>query len=170
MNTPSTEPLTELGAEPPAEKPADQPVEQPSDTATGTASDTATGTASAEPPTWGRVDEDGAVFVRTSDGERQVGQWPGGEPGEVLAHFTRKYDELVFEVDLLEQRLRSGALSPEDARGSVKKVRAAVAEAHAVGDLEALEARLSGLDGLIAEQRDKRRAERAQRLVVTQAD
>jgi len=159
VNTPSTEPVTELGAEIPAEEPA----EQPGDTA-------AAEPATVEPATWGRVDESGSVFVRTSAGERQVGQWPGGDPAEVLAHFTRKYDELVFEVHLLERRLRSGALSPEDARGSVKKVRGAVAEAHAVGDLEALEVRLSRLDGVIAEQRDKRRAERAQRLVVSQAD
>ena len=27
---------------------------------------------------WGRVDETGTVFVRTSDGERAVGQYPAG--------------------------------------------------------------------------------------------
>ena len=53
--------------------------------------------------------------VRTGDGERQVGQWPGGDPDEVLALFARKYDALAFEVGLLEQRVKAGTASPEDA-------------------------------------------------------
>ena len=30
---------------------------------------------------WGRVAEDGTVFVRTAEGERQVGSWQAGQPG-----------------------------------------------------------------------------------------
>ncbi len=126
----------------------------------------AAATASGE---WGRVDEEGRVFVRTADGERQVGQWPDGDPTEVLAHFTRKYDDLVFEIDLLEQRLTSGALAPDDAAGSVKQVRATLAESQAVGDLAALSTRLDGFDGLIAQQREKRRVERAARVAAAAA-
>ena len=114
---------------------------------------------------WGRVDPEGTVFVRTADGERQVGQWPGGDPEEVLAHFTRKYDALVFEMELLEQRLKSGTLSPEDAGSSLKQVRASVADAQVVGDLAALDRKLDGLAALVAQQREKRKAERAQKLV-----
>ena len=29
---------------------------------------------------WGRVAEDGTVFVKTSDGEREVGSWQAGTP------------------------------------------------------------------------------------------
>jgi hypothetical protein len=113
---------------------------------------------------WGRVDDDGSVYVRTSDGERKVGQWLGGDPAEGLAFFARKYDALVFEVDLLEKRLRSGAVAPDDAAGTLKQLRGTVAEAQAVGDLDALDRRLEGLASLIADQREKRRAERARRL------
>ena len=122
------------------------------------------------PEPWGRVAEDGAVFVRTSEGERQVGQWPGGEPEEVLAHFTRKYDALLLEIELLEQRVRSGALAPDEAAATVKQVRAAVAGAQVVGDLEALERRLADLTQLIVAQREKRKAERARKLVSAAAD
>ena len=123
-----------------------------------------------EARTWGRVDEQGAVFVRTADGERQVGEWPGGEPEEVLTHFARKYAGLAFEVDLLEQRVQSGTVSPDDATGGLKKVRAAVADAHAVGDLAGLEARLEALRPLLAEQRERRRAERAEKLAAAQVE
>jgi hypothetical protein len=108
--------------------------------------------------------------VRTAEGERQVGQWPGGQPDEVLAHFTRKYDALVFEIDLLEQRVRSGTLSPEDAGASLKQVRTAVAEAQVVGDLAALQSRLETLSSVVGQQREKRKAERAQKLVEAKAE
>ena len=126
------------------------------------------GSDSVEP--WGRVDADGNVYVRTGDGERQVGQWPGGDPAEVMAHFTRKYDELVFEIELLEQRLRSGTVSPDDAAGSLKKVKASVANAQVVGDLAALDARLATLDSLLVVQREKRKAERAKKLFEAKAE
>lgn len=119
---------------------------------------------------WGRVDDDGNVYVRTAEGERQVGQYLGGDPGEALALFTRKYDGLVFEVELFEQRVKAGTLSPDDAGASHKQLRATVAEAQAVGDLDGLAARLTALEGVIAEQREKRKAERAQRLVEAKAD
>jgi len=112
---------------------------------------------------WGRVAQDGTVHVRTRDGERPVGQMPDATPAEALAFFTRRYADLVFEVELLERRVRAGALSPDEAAGSVRKVRGTVHGAQAVGDLAGLEARLDGLNGVIEEQRQARRAERARK-------
>jgi hypothetical protein len=127
-------------------------------------------TSSAPAESWGRVDPEGTVFVRTSDGERVVGQWPGGDPVEVLALFTRKYDALLFEVELLEQRVLSGALSPDDATSRLKQVRSDVEEAQVVGDLDALVRKLADVTALIGEQRDKRRAERAQKISEAQTE
>lgn len=110
---------------------------------------------------FGRVDDDGTVYVRTHEGERVVGQWPDGNPAEALGFYRKRYDGLVVEVDLLEQRTKSGALSPEEAASTVAKVRSAVAEAQAVGDLDALCARLDALAPVIAERREARKAERA---------
>ncbi len=113
---------------------------------------------------WGRVAEDGTVFVRTADGERSVGQYPEGSPTEALAFFTRRFDALAFEVDLLEQRVHAVALSPDEAKGSVAKVRAEVKDAHAVGDLGSLSARLDALAPVLAQQRVARREERAKKV------
>lgn len=110
---------------------------------------------------WGRVADDGTVFVRTKDGERAVGQWPDANPEEALAFYTRRYDALAFEVDLLEKRVQAGTVSPDDARAAVKKVTTAIEEAHAVGDLDGLRTRLEALSPLVAQQREKRKAERA---------
>jgi len=112
---------------------------------------------------WGRVAEDGTVFVRTTDGERVVGQYPAGSPEEALKFYTDRFDALAFEVDLLVQRVRSGRLSPEEAADSVRTVRGQVESANAVGDLTSLATRLDEIGQVIAEQRELRRAERAQR-------
>ncbi len=112
---------------------------------------------------WGRVDEDGTVFVRTADGERSVGQYPAGTPAEALAFFTDRFEALAFEVDLLEQRIRSSVMTPEEAIESVKTVSSQVTEANAVGDLASLTARLEALRPVIEGQREARRAERVQR-------
>jgi hypothetical protein len=114
--------------------------------------------------TWGRVDDHGDVFVRTNDGERKIGSWQVGEPEQALAFFGRKYDDLEVQVDLLERRLGSGAAAPEETQSGVRKLREALVEPHAIGDLAALSRRLDGIEGQVAQRRAERRAERAQAL------
>ncbi|MFE0628121.1 DUF349 domain-containing protein [Streptomyces sp. NPDC058864] len=105
---------------------------------------------------WGRVDETGTVYVRTADGEREVGSWQAGSPEEALAYFERKYEGLVVEIGLLERRVKTTDLAPKDALTAIDHLRTAVTEAHAVGDLAALAKRLDAL----TEQVDARREER----------
>ena len=112
---------------------------------------------------WGRVADDGTVYVRTSDGERAVGSYPAGTPEEALDFFTERFAALAFEVELLEKRVNSGVMSPEEAAESVRTVRAQVHDANAVGDLAGLEARLDALAPILAIQRDARRAEKEKR-------
>jgi hypothetical protein len=112
---------------------------------------------------WGRVAEDGSVFVRTADGERQVGQMPDATPEEALAFYAKRYDDLAFEVQLLEQRIAAGTLSPDEATAAVGQVHATLQEAQAVGDLAALDKRLDQLGTTIEKQREQRKAERAKR-------
>jgi uncharacterized protein DUF349 len=102
---------------------------------------------------WGRVDEDGTVWVRTSAGERAVGSYPGASPEEALAYFGRKYDELAGQVALLEQRVRGTDLAAKDAMTTVERLRAAVGDAHAVGDLDGLTARLDSVVALVGQRR-----------------
>ena len=99
---------------------------------------------------WGRVDETGTVFVRTSDGEREVGQYPDATAEEALAYFERKYADLAGQVGLLEQRVRRGAPAADVAK-AVTSLRESVAGAHAVGDLDALARRLEALSGTTKE-------------------
>ena len=121
-----------------------------------------TGTPETTP--WGRVGEDGTVYVRTTDGERAVGQYPAGTPEEALGFFTRRFEALEFEVHLLEQRVRAEAMSPDEATESIKQVSAQLSEPNAVGDYVGLAARLDALMPLIGVQRGKRREEKARKV------
>jgi Domain of Unknown Function (DUF349) len=121
------------------------------------------------PAAFGRVESDGTVYVRTSAGERVVGQVPDVPADEAVGFFTRRFEALDLEVSLLERRIATGALSPDDAVTSINKVRAAVANARAVGDLDRLQARLEALLPLIANQRAARKAERARQQEETRA-
>ena len=94
---------------------------------------------------WGRVSEDGTVFVTTVDGEREVGSWQAGSPADGLAHFARRYEQLATEVALLEQRLAGGVGDPNQVAASARRLKESVPTAAAVGDLVALETRVDGL-------------------------
>ena len=110
---------------------------------------------------WGRVDDEGTVYVRTADGERVVGSWQAGSPDEALAYFTRKYEGIGVEIGLLERRVRTTDLATKDAMTAIEHLQAQVAEGHAVGDLEALAKRLEALVGEVDSRREERKAARA---------
>ncbi|MBF4462460.1 MULTISPECIES: DUF349 domain-containing protein [unclassified Rathayibacter] len=107
---------------------------------------------------WGRVGDDGTVYVRVGDGEREVGQYPDATPEEALAYYERKYTELAGQVSLLEQRAQRGAPAGDVAR-AVHSLSASIAEAHAVGDLEALQSRISALGGSVEDLTEQQAAE-----------
>jgi hypothetical protein len=98
--------------------------------------------------TFGRVDEDGTVYVKTAAGERVVGSWQAGTPEEGLAHFARRFDGLVTEVNLIETRLGTGAGDAQHALTRIKELRGELDEPHVVGDIDGLMERLDRLTTL----------------------
>ncbi len=109
---------------------------------------------------WGRVDETGTVYVTDGGTERAVGQYPDGTAEEALAYFTRKYTELEGQVRLLEQRAKAGAPANDVAK-TVTALTAALVEPSAVGDLEALRARVGALTEKVEQLTEEQKAEAA---------
>ena len=109
---------------------------------------------------WGRVAEDGTVYVRTAEGEREIGSWQAGSPDEALAFFKRKFESLETEISLLEQRMSSTDLSAGQAKSAIARLTQAIADAHCIGDLASLRARLDVLAGTIELRREEHRAAR----------
>ncbi|GID25891.1 DUF349 domain-containing protein [Paractinoplanes brasiliensis] len=109
---------------------------------------------------FGRVDADGTVYVKTAEGDRVVGSWQAGTPEEGLAHFARRFADLVTEVELVEARLKSGAADASHSLTSVKRLRQQLDEAHVVGDIDGLANRLDRLAALAEEKAGEARAAR----------
>jgi len=102
-----------------------------------------------DPAKFGKVAEDGTVFVITSTGERAVGSYPGKSAEEALAYFVKKFEMVASEVALLAARIRSGAMVPSDAHEAVNKLKAQVATLNGVGDLEKLAQSIENIPTLI---------------------
>ncbi len=107
---------------------------------------------------FGRVAADGAVFVKTGDGEREVGSYPGATAPEALAYFARKYDEILASADLLHQRVTQTDITAKEAEESFARLQEQAHEPKAVGDLAALQARVDEI-GHAVEQRKSQEAE-----------
>ena len=105
---------------------------------------------------WGRIDTDGTVYVRTADGERAIGSWQAGTPEEGIAYYQRRYDDLAAEVAVLEAR--AGSADPKQVGAAIAKLKAALPEANALGDLDALDKRLDAVSEVL----ERRFAERAE--------
>lgn len=110
---------------------------------------------------WGRVAEDGTVYVRTDDGYRVVGSWQAGPPADGLAHYSRRYDDLATEVALVDQRLGSGAADAKSTLSAVRRLRDSLPTAAVVGDLAAVTSRLDAVQARAEERQELARAERA---------
>lgn len=109
---------------------------------------------------FGRIDADGTVYVKTADGDRAVGSWQAGTPEEGLAHFARRFADLVTEVNLIEARIGSGAVDAAGSLATIKRIHASLAEAHVIGDIDGLNVRLEKLTIIASEKADVARVAR----------
>jgi FtsZ-binding cell division protein ZapB len=101
---------------------------------------------------WGRIADDGTVFVKTADGEREIGSWQAGDSAAGMQFYVRRYEDLATEVDLLEKRLASGSGDPAHTRAHAHEMKEHLATAAVIGDLGALERRLDAV-ALAADER-----------------
>lgn len=95
-----------------------------------------------DPAKFGRVDQDGVAWVKTANGERQIGEYKAGTPQEGLAHFGARYDDLSTEVKMLEARLESHPEQAQTIRHDAKILQESLSTAAVIGDIPALDARL----------------------------
>ncbi|XAS69700.1 DUF349 domain-containing protein [Micrococcaceae bacterium Sec5.7] len=115
-------------------------------------------TSLAEAARWGRVEGDGHVFLTIDGKEHPVGQYPDVSNDEALGYFARKYDDIVAQVVLLEQRVGSKAPST-DMQKTVTHLREQLAERNMVGDIRSAETRLDTLSAQITDLEKSEKAE-----------
>ena len=110
---------------------------------------------------FGRVDDDGTVWVREAAGERTVGQVPGASAQDALSLYVRRFLDLKAKVVLFETRLTATDLAVKEIDQTLTKLAEELAEPAAVGDLDGLRARLDAVRPVAAERRAVAEAERA---------
>jgi hypothetical protein len=112
----------------------------------------------AEAAAWGRVDDDGTVWVREASGERSVGQYTGADTEEALGFYVRRFLDLQAQVALFEARLPQ--LAPKEIEQTLATLTEALEAPAAVGDIDGLRERLERLRGVAEERRKEAAAER----------
>lgn len=118
-----------------------------------------------DPHRFGRVDDDGTVWLISSAGERVVGSWQAGDREAAFAHFGRRFDDLGTEVTLMEERLASGTGDARKIKSHACALAEALPTASVLGDIDALASRLTSIveraDAAIAADRSRREEHRA---------
>ncbi|MFF0989669.1 DUF349 domain-containing protein [Kocuria nitroreducens] len=121
---------------------------------------------------FGRVTEDGHVYVVVDGEEILCGQFPDATEDEALGYFARKFDDVEAQVTLLEQRVAAGAPSA-DMQSTVDHLAEQVGQRTMLGDVKALESRLESLRPAIrdleAVERAAHEAQRAQNVAAREA-
>ncbi len=115
---------------------------------------------------FGRVDDEGRVFVIDEGAEHEVGSFPGGSPSEALQYFSRRYDELAGSVELLQARLVNPDVPAKEIADGLRAVQTTLADAKVVGDLPALRRQVEAVDAGLA---DRRAAEATARIQAKEA-
>ncbi|KFI52743.1 DUF349 domain-containing protein [Bifidobacterium biavatii] len=94
---------------------------------------------------FGRVDDNGTVFVKDREGEREVGQFPDVSKEEALALYARRFLDLKAKLNLLANRLKASNVKPREIDESLKSLAEETAEPAVVGDIAALKAQFESL-------------------------
>ncbi|KAB5605894.1 DUF349 domain-containing protein, partial [Bifidobacterium jacchi] len=94
---------------------------------------------------FGRVDENGTVFVKDGDDEREVGQFPDASKEEALALYARRFLDLKAKLDLFAARLKSRNIKTHEIDESIKTLAEETAKPDVVGDLAGLRAQYEAL-------------------------
>jgi hypothetical protein len=83
------------------------------------------------------------VWLITGSGERIIGSWQAGDTEAAFTHFGRRFDDLCTEVALMESRLESGTGDARKIKSAAAALSETLSDAHVLGDVDALAARLN---------------------------
>ncbi|MGW0035794.1 DUF349 domain-containing protein [Gordonia sp. NPDC003376] len=162
-NTAAPAATSESGASPaprPGPKPGPKPGPRPRPAPAGPV--TPIPVQATDPHRHGRIDDDGVVWLTTSAGERRIGEWQAGSREDGLTHFARRFDDLATEVEILEERLAARSGDPKKSQVAAKHLLESLPDAAVIGDVDALEKRLSKIVGAADEVADTLKAEKEQ--------
>ncbi|NBW72986.1 MAG: DUF349 domain-containing protein [Microbacteriaceae bacterium] len=96
---------------------------------------------SAVQTSFGRVDDNGTVYLSDNGIERAIGSQPTMSHEEALNFYIKRFEDMAATVRLLEQRTKAKA-DPKSINKSATKLLADLENANVVGDVESLRQKL----------------------------
>ena len=115
---------------------------------------------------YGYVDEAGNVFLNGTPDPIKVGQYAAGDPSEGLAFFTKRYEDLLAEIELAATRLKDGKGNLDTVSALIERIEKSLSEPNLLGDLEKIKA---GKDSLVAGFAEKKAAAAAKKTAIKAA-
>ncbi|MBT1161083.1 DUF349 domain-containing protein [Bifidobacterium sp. SO1] len=94
---------------------------------------------------FGRVDDNGTVYVKDGESEREVGQFPDVSKEEALALYARRFLDLKGKLNLFAGRLKSNNVKAHEIDETIKTLAEETAQPDVVGDIAALKAQFEAL-------------------------
>jgi acetolactate synthase small subunit len=89
---------------------------------------------------FGYVDDEGNVFLNSPSGAVKVGQYAAGEVNEGLAFFTKRYHDLIAEIELAVARLKDGKGNSESVTALIDRIDKAIESPNLLGDFDKIRA------------------------------
>ncbi|OJZ71331.1 DNA repair ATPase [Mycobacterium paraffinicum] len=149
----------------PVPRPGPRPGPRPSSTAPRPVVHPIPAPPRSNPHQFGRVDDDGTVWLISAAGERIIGSWQAGDREAAFAHFGRRFDDLSTEIALMEERLAAGTGDARKIKAHASELAEALPTAAVLGDVDALANRLASLidqvETAVAQERSRRDEHRA---------
>lgn len=104
---------------------------------------------------FGRVGEDGTVYVKDADTEWAVGQMPQETADKALDFFARRYLDLKAKLDRFNQRLQSPHIRSREIDSTLTELSTELEKPDVVGDISALRTSLDELKTAAARKKDE---------------
>ncbi|MDR0950658.1 MAG: DUF349 domain-containing protein [Candidatus Ancillula sp.] len=111
---------------------------------------------------FGRIDQEGRVFVQLGTGEKNVGQYSTGEIDKTMDLYIRRFVDFEEKLDIFEQRLKSDtvSLTAPAIDIAMNNFKSFLQMKNAVGDFSKIEKRVEELAKLGEERKEQNRIQR----------
>jgi hypothetical protein len=111
---------------------------------------------------FGYVDEDKNVFVNSDNGPIKIGSFPDGTLEEAFSFFTKRFSDLLTDVDLTIARLADGKGSIDGITAVTDRIQSALEKPNSIGDLKQLETAKTQIDALLEKRKVANAARKAE--------
>jgi hypothetical protein len=111
---------------------------------------------------FGYVDSDKNAFINSENGPIKIGSFPDGTAEEAFAFFTKRYTDLLTDVELTLARLQDGKGSIEGITAVTDRIQSAIDAPNLIGDVKSLATAKTQIESALEQRKAANAARKAQ--------